>query len=166
MHVQVRGLAAGRFFSSHEPTPCARVSRFYLSIRPLSLYTSPGVLACAPANVATCPLARFHPHTSDRAMGGLFYIKQYGNIEDGGRKMSNKDTRALPCYYAITYHPFLHPPPLSTPSWPRVALVASARSRPPYVRVFLEPRRLRTAKRGIQSKCVLWGEQRLYHIAD
>lgn len=69
----------------------------------------PGLLsACAPANVAACPLARFHPHTSDRAMGGLFYIKQYGNTPTG-RKMSNKDTRALPCYYAITYHPFLRP---------------------------------------------------------
>jgi len=40
-------------------------------------------------------------------MGDLFYIKQYGNTFTR-RKMSNKDTRvcarALPCYYAITYH--------------------------------------------------------------
>lgn len=56
-------------------------------------------------------LAHWHDstHTSGRATGGLFYIKQYGNTPTG-RKMSNKDTRAQPCYYAITYHPFLRPP--------------------------------------------------------
>lgn len=61
------------------------------------------------------PTGTIPTHTAGRAMGGLFYIKQYGN-KPTGRKMSNKNTRALPCYYAITYHPFLRPPfnPLHT----------------------------------------------------
>lgn len=59
------------------------------------------------AHLQTERLAHWHDstHTSDRAVGSLFYIKQYGNTPTG-RKMSNKNTRALPCYYAITYHPF------------------------------------------------------------
>jgi len=63
------------------------------------------------ARLPTGLLAHWHDstHTSGRATGGLFYIKQYGNTPTG-RKMSNKDTRALPCYYAITYHPFLRLP--------------------------------------------------------
>lgn len=74
-------------------------------------------LAPSPARVSplrTCqqnglPTGTIPTHTAGHAMGGLFYIKQYGNTPTG-RKMSNKDTRALPCYYAITYHPFLRPP--------------------------------------------------------
>lgn len=69
------------------------------------------------ARLPTGLLVHWHDstHTSGRATGGLFYIKQYGNTPTR-RKMSNKDTRALPCYYAITYHPFLRPPfnPLRT----------------------------------------------------
>lgn len=72
------------------------------------------------ARLPTGLLAHWHDstHTSGRATGGLFYIKQYGNTPTG-RKMSNKDTRALPCYYAITYHPFLTP--LPTPFIPSCA---------------------------------------------
>lgn len=72
------------------------------------------LLKISRSSLRTCqrnglPTGTIPTHTAGRAMSGLFYIKQYGNTPTG-RKMSNKDTRALPCYYAITYHPFLRPP--------------------------------------------------------
>lgn len=103
--LQVRRLATARlFFHKHAHT-----------FPKVFSYTARGL-----SSLRTCQrglLAHWHDstHTSGRATGGLFYIKQYGNTPTG-RKMSNKDTRALPCYYAITYHPFLRPPfnPLRT----------------------------------------------------
>lgn len=86
------------FPPANEPVPFEDLAPSSAQVSPLRTCQQNGL-----------PTGTIPTHTAGHAMGGLFYIKQYGNTPTG-RKMSNKDTRALPCYYAITYHPFLCPP--------------------------------------------------------
>ena len=101
-------------FTRFCPRKSLRPNRIFSTCKQTRTFRRPRAFSCTASPLCTCqrnglPTGTIPTHTAGRAMGGLFYIKQYGNTPTG-RKMSNKDTRALPCYYAITYHPFLRPP--------------------------------------------------------